>query len=146
MGADRSQKRTDTDTGSSQVVDLVDLQAGIDLSAVGQDLIYLVGGHCVKAAAEGIELDQVQILLRLHKVGCRVQPGVVHPLVIDTQRAFQRSQVGDGIFRQHTQTVGIDHIRDSVMDFRVNVVRPSCQDDAAASRFFHIAKGLFAFF
>ena len=32
-------ERTDTDTGSSQVADLINLQAGVDLAGVSQDLI-----------------------------------------------------------------------------------------------------------
>lgn len=47
-GADGSQKRADTDTGSAQIADLIDLQAGIDLSGVGQNIFYLVGGNGVR--------------------------------------------------------------------------------------------------
>ena len=60
--ADGGQQGTDTDTGSTQVVDLVDLQAGVDLAGVGQNIVYLVGGNGIQTAAEGVQLDEIQIV------------------------------------------------------------------------------------
>ena len=44
----------DADSGGSQVVHLVDLQNRVDLAGVGQNIIDLIGGDGVQAAAEGI--------------------------------------------------------------------------------------------
>ena len=60
--ADGGEQRTDTDAGSAQVIDLVDLQAGVDLAGIGQDVADLVGGDGIQAAAEGVQLDQIQIV------------------------------------------------------------------------------------
>ena len=35
LDADRGEERTDTDAGSTEVVDLIDLQAGVDLAGTG---------------------------------------------------------------------------------------------------------------
>ena len=53
-GADGSQQRTDTDTCGTEVVDLINLQAGIDFSAVGENFLYLVGGYGIQTTAEGV--------------------------------------------------------------------------------------------
>ena len=59
---DSSDQGTDTDPCRTQVVDLIDLQAGVDLVTSIQDLINLIGGNGIKSASEGIQLDQIQIL------------------------------------------------------------------------------------
>ena len=55
---------------------------------------------------------------------------MVHPLVVDADRAFCVSQVGDGILGKNRKTVGGDELRDTVVDFRVYMVRPAGQHDA----------------
>ena len=70
---------------------------------------------------------------------------MVHPLVIDTERPFNRSQMGNGILGQHCQPIGGDQIRDTVMDFRVNMVRTSCQNDTPFSVFIHPIQGFLSF-
>ncbi len=47
----------DTDTGSAQVIYLINLKHGIYLAGTGQDIGHLVRGHGVQAAAKGVELD-----------------------------------------------------------------------------------------
>ena len=54
MCTEGSEQRADTDSGSAEVVDLINLQAGINLAASGQNLINLIGGNGVETAAEGI--------------------------------------------------------------------------------------------
>ena len=49
-----SQERTDTYSGCSQVVYLVNFQAGVDLATVGEDFVYLVCGYCIQTAAKGV--------------------------------------------------------------------------------------------
>ena len=128
--ADRGQQGAHADAGRAQVVDFVDLQRGVDLIGTGQDIRHLVRGHGVQAAAEGVELDEIQVLGCLDIVCRRVQSGVVHPLVHDVERALHLVQVGNGILGQHGDIVGCDHFRQAVVDFRVDMVRTSGQDDA----------------
>ena len=49
-----SDQRADTDAGSTQVIHLIYFQAGVNFAAVCQDLIYLVCGHGIQSAAEGV--------------------------------------------------------------------------------------------
>ena len=65
---DGSDQRTDTDPCGTQVVDLIDLQAGVDLVTSVQDLINFIGGNRVKSAAKRVQLDQIQVFSCLYKV------------------------------------------------------------------------------
>ena len=85
---------------------LIDFQAGINLARAGKDIVYLIRGNGIQAAAEGIELNQVQIVPGAHKGGGSIKPGMIHPLVGDDQRPFRMPEVGNGIFRQYGQAVG----------------------------------------
>ena len=55
-------KGADADSGGSQIVYLVNLSAGINLPGITQNIIYLIGGDRIQAAAKGIELNEIQIL------------------------------------------------------------------------------------
>ena len=68
MCTEGSEQRADTDSGSAEVVDLIDLQAGINLAASGQNLINLIGGNGVETAAERVQLNQVKIVACLYIV------------------------------------------------------------------------------
>ena len=52
--------------------------------------------------------------------------------------------MGNRIFREHRKAVGGDHIRDSVVDFRIHMVGTSCQNNAAPAVFLHPFQGFFA--
>ena len=81
MCTQSGEQRADTDSGSAEVVDLIDLQAGINFTASGQNLINLIGGNGVETAAERVQLDQVKIIACLYVVCSRIQTGVTTPLV-----------------------------------------------------------------
>ena len=78
------------------------------------------------------------------KISRRIQPGMVHPLIVDTQWTFQGRQMGDGIFRQHGYPVGIDQIRNAVVNLRVDMVGTSCQYDAVASGLLQVFQCFFS--
>ena len=71
---------------------------------------------------------------------------MVHPLVIDTDGAFQMTKVCNGIFGKYGDSVTVDHIRDTMVDLRVNMVWTACKDDSAASGFFQVLQSFLAFF
>ena len=142
---DGSQKGTDTDTGSSQVAYLVDLQAGINLAGIGQNILNGIRGDGIQAAAKGIELDQVQVFRGLYIVCSCVETAVVHPLVHHDQRALRFVQVGDGILRKHCQSVRIDQFRNPVIDLGVNVVGTSGEDDSVSAGLLQPFQRFFAF-
>ena len=92
--ADGGEKRTHADPGSSQVIHLIDLQCGVDLVGIRQDLRHLVSCHGIQTAAKGVELDQIQVLCCLYIICRGIQAGVVHPLVHDIQRTLNLMEVG----------------------------------------------------
>ena len=57
---------------------------------------------------------------------------MVHPLVRYVQRPVHLGKVGDRIFCQHGNAVGIDQFRNSMIDLRVDVVRTSAEDNSGA--------------
>ena len=44
----------DTDSCRTEVVDFVDLQTGINLAGAGENVVDLIGGDSIQAAAKGI--------------------------------------------------------------------------------------------
>ena len=78
-------KRAQTDFRRTQVGDLVDFEHGVHVGLVRQDLGHLVGGDGVEAAAEGVELHELESRIGCDEVGRRVQTRMVGPLVGDAQ-------------------------------------------------------------
>ena len=136
-GANGGEKGTDPDPDSSQVVHFVDLQNSVDLVAAGENLIYLICCYGIQTAAEGVQLDQLQVISCLDEVCGGIKPGVVHPLVVYAQRPFDRSKVGDRILGQDGNVVGGNHIRDSMVNLRVNMIRTSGENNAVMMGFLH---------
>ena len=134
------QQAADADTGRAQVVHLVDLQHGIELIALFQDLTHLIGGDGVQAAAEGEELHQLQIVPSAHELRRGVQPGVEHPLIHHPQGTLGRGVQGQTVLGEHIQAVGGDELRDAVVDLRVDVVGPSRQHHATLAAALHLRK------
>ena len=86
------------------------------------DLPHLVGGDGIQAAAEGAELDQVDLGMGRREAGRMVQPGVVAPLVHNGQLVLGGVHMVYGIFRHDGQVVGLDHLRNAVVDLRIQMV------------------------
>ena len=55
---------------------------------------------------------------------------MVHPLVQNDDGALGILQMGDGVLGEDGDAVGIDHLRDAVVDLRIHVVGTACQHDA----------------
>ena len=58
---------------------------------------------------------------------------MVHPLIHDIQRAFYLMKMGDGVLCQYCNIVGCDQFRESMVDFRVNMIRTSRQNDTTVA-------------
>ena len=56
------------------------------------------------------------------------------------------SQVTDRVLGKDCNTITVDQIRDTMMDFRINMVWTSCKDNTSSACFFQISKCLFTFF
>ena len=134
--AQHRQQRAQTDPRRAQIADFVQLDHGVEALVPFRDLPHLVGGDGVQPAAEGAELDQVDRPMGRREAGRMVKPGVVAPLVHDGQLVFGRVHMVDGIFRDDGQVVGLDHLRDAVVDLRVQMVGPAHQQDHRQILFF----------
>ena len=124
------QQTADADTGSAQIVHLVDFQDGVELVAPFQNFAHLIGGDGVQAAAEGIQLDQLQVLPIPHEFRRAVQPGMVDPLVVDPEGALGGEIDGQAVLGEDGEIVGGDHFRNAVVNFRVDVVGSARENDA----------------
>ena len=71
---------------------------------------------------------------------------MIHPLVVDTDGTFQMSKVCNGVFGKYGDSVAVDHIRDTVVDFRINMVWTACKNDSAAAGFFQVLQGFLPLF
>ena len=131
------QQTADADTGSAQIVHLVDFQDGVEFVAPFQNFAHLIGGNGVQAAAEGIQLNQLQVLPIPHKFRRTVQPGMVDPLVVDPEGAFGGEIDGQTVLGEDGEIVGGNHFWDTVVDFGVNVIGPASQNNAPRVIFRH---------
>ena len=127
----------DADTNGTQIVHFIDFQQGVELVAALQNLIHLIRGHGIQSAAEGIELQKLQIIPVPNKPGGGVQPGMVDPLVHDPQ-VLILLRVRQTVLGEYRQAVGRDQFRDSMVDFRVNMVGPPGQHNTAAASGLHL--------
>ena len=131
------QQTADADTGSAQIVHLVDFQDGVELVAALQNFAHLIGGDGVQTAAEGIQLDQLQVLPVPHELCRAVQPGMVNPLVVDPEGALGGEIDGQAVLGEDGKVIRGNHFRDTVVDFGVNVIGSASQNDAPRVIFRH---------
>ncbi len=141
---ERCHERADADARGTQVRHLVDLKHGVDLAAGFQNLLHLIGGQSVQAAAEGIELDQVQVVAHRHKTGDGVQAAVVHPLVDDANRTLGLYQMRKRILGKDREAKARDKLGQGVVDLGVVMVGTAGEYDTVAAVILDPLKGLLA--
>ena len=140
----RGHERADADARGTQVGHLVDLEHGVNLAAGFQDLLHLVGGQGVQAAAEGVELDQVQVVAHRHKTSDGVQAAVVHPLVDDANRTLGLYQMRERILGKDRKAKARDKLGQGVVDLGVVMVGTTGEHDAVTAVVLDPLKGLLA--
>ena len=129
----RGHERADADARGTQVRNLVDLEHGVNLAAGLQDLLHLIGGQSVQAAAEGVELDQVQVVAHRHKTGDGVQAAVVHPLVDDANRTLGLYQMRERILGKDRKAKARDKLGQGMVDLGVVMVGTAGEYDAVTA-------------
>ena len=140
----RGHERADADARSAQVGHLVDLEHGVNLAAGLQNLLHLIGSQSVQAAAERVELDQVQVVAHRNKTGDSVQAAVVHPLVDDADGALGLHQVRKRILGKDRKAKARDKLGQGVVDLGVVVVGAAGEHDAVTAVVLDPLKGLLA--
>ena len=133
---DGGKERADTNPCCSKIIYLVNFQRGIDLTGLIQNISCLVSGNGIQTAPEGIKLDEVKVFRSLHVVRRGIETGMVHPLIHYIDGTLYRIQVRDRIFCQHSDIVGINKLRQTVVDFRIDVIRASGKDDPPVAGIF----------
>ena len=141
---ERRHERADSDARGAQVGHLVDLEHGVNLAAGLQNLLHLIGGQGIQAAAEGIELDQVQIVAHGHKTGHGVEARVVHPLVDNADWALGLHQMRERILGKDRKTKARDKLGQGVVDLGVVVVGTAGEHNAVAAVVLDPLKSLLA--
>ena len=104
---ERGHERADADARRAQVGDLVDLEDGVDLARGLEDLLDLVGGQGVKAAAKREELDEVEVVAGGNEARRAVEAAVEHPLVDHADGALGLHLVRDGVLGEHGKAEGV---------------------------------------
>ncbi len=141
---ERRHERADADARSAQVGHLVDLEHGVDLAAGLKDFLHLVGGQSVQATAEGIELDQIQVVAHRHKTGDGIQAAVVHPLVDDANRTLRLYQVRERILGKDRKAKARDKLGQGMVDLGVVMVGAAGEHNAVATVVLDPLKSLLA--
>ena len=127
---------TQADLRGTQVRYLVNLEDCVHIAASLKDFLNLVGGDCVDAAAEGVELDHLKVRLIAHASGGLVQARMVGPLVTHAKRALQ-ALVDNGVLGQNSHSQSDNDLGNTVVDFGVEVVGAARQDDSTHPVFAH---------
>ena len=127
-----SHQRTDTNTRSTQVGDLVNLEHGVNLARSLKNLLDLVGGQRVKAAAKREELDEVQVVSGRNKAGRTIQTRVVHPLVNNADGALRHHLMSNRILGENRKAKRRDQLRDGVVNLWVVVVWATCKNNTVS--------------
>ena len=141
---ERCHERADADARGTQVGHLVDLEDGVDLAAGLQNLLHLVGGQSVQAAAKRVELNQVQVVAHRHKAGNGVQAAVVHPLVDNANRTLGLYQMRKRILGKNRKAKARDKLGQGMVDLGVVMVGTTGEHNAMATVVLDPLKGLLA--
>ena len=141
---ERRQERAHADARRAQVGHLVDLEHGVHLARALEDLLHLVGGERVEAAAEAVQLHEVEVAPLGGHLRRRVQTRMVHPLVHEADGALERAEVRDGVLGEHRQSEAGQKLGNGVVDLRVVVVGAAGQHDTVRARGLHPGERLLA--
>ena len=110
------------------------------VAASFEDLLDLVGGDRVDAAAEGVELDHLEVGLIADAGGGLVEARVVGPLVEDAQGALE-ARIHDGVLGEDGHAQAHDDLGDAVVDLGIEVVGATREHDAAHAVLTHPLDG-----
>ena len=143
---DSSDQGTYTDTGCTQIVYFVDFQSCIDFTSRIQDRFYFICSNSIQTTAEGVQLNKFDVCLFLYKCCSFIQSGVVSPLVTNDSGSFHIAHMSHAVFCQNSDMETCDQFGDTVIDFRVCVVRSACQNDTCHTFFTDIFQGFFTLF
>ena len=117
----------------------------MQLSGPGEHFGHLIGGHGVKAAAEGSQLHQFEIGPRADQRRRPVEPRMVGPLVHDPQRPAHLGKVRDAVLAEHRRAERSDEIGQPVMNGGIGVIGPAGEHHGEPAGSFRLGQRPFPF-
>ena len=70
---------------------------------------------------------------------------MVHPLVIDPERPFDLSEMRNRVLGENSHAVGVNELRNPMVDLGIDVIRPAAQNDAMPAGVTQIIQRLLTF-
>ena len=126
---ERGHQGTQADAGGAEVRDFIELDHRVDAVVSLENVLDLPRRQRIEAAAERAELDQREVRVLCDELRRMVEARVVTPLVDDLELRRLDRHVVDGVFRDDGQMVALDHLRDAVVDLRVDVIGATDEHD-----------------
>ena len=80
-----------------------------------------------------------------HKFCRCIEPRVIDPLIINTQRPLRFEVCGQAVFCENCQSIGGNQLRYTVVDLRINMVRSAGKHNSASALFRHFLQASFTF-
>ena len=130
----RRDQRAQTDACRTEVRHLVEFYHRVDALVRLKDFAHLGCRECVQTAAEGTQLNHRHVRVLRDKLRRVVEARVIAPLVDNLKPPLVHGDVIDRILGENRQFVGLDHLRDAVVDLGVDVVRTTCEKNRVLTR------------
>ena len=86
-----------------RLFDLVNFDQGVELTGAFQNFAHLIRGDGVQTAAEGVELDQLQVVARAHEFGRPVQAEWYTHWSFTRRGMLRRKRIGNAVLGEHRQ-------------------------------------------
>ena len=141
---ERRHERAQADAGRAEVRDLVELDHRVDAVMRFEDVAHLSRRDGVEAAAERAELDERDVRMLADELRRMIEARMVAPLVDDMELLALDGHVIDGVLRENRQMVALDHLRDAVVDFGVDMIRTADEQDGMLTRLLDALENLCA--
>ena len=129
-----------TDSYSSEIGSFVNFDKRIHSAFRLHNLVNLVGSNRVKSASETCKLHKLKIRHFGNKCACTVKAVVIYPLVNDTQRTLNAPELCKTVFRKDRKSKSVYHFGNSVIYFRIYMIRAACKHNSVAARAYNLLK------
>ena len=139
-------QRTNTNSCCPQIIDFIYFQSSINFACCCQYGFDFICCHSVQTTTKRIQLHIFYIFLSFDK-SCRfVQSGMICPLITHNSWTFHVAQMCHTIFCQNCNVVTCNQFWNTMVNFGVNMIRATSQNNPCHIVFFQICNGFLPFF
>ena len=131
---ERRHERAQADARRAEIRDLVELDHRVDALMCLEDIAHLPRRDGIEATAKGTELDEREVRMLAGDLCRMVEACVIAPLVHDGEARALDGQMINGVLGKNGQMVALDHLRDAVIDFRIDVIRAADEQNGLLAR------------